>query len=319
MPHRLACVVALVALLSGCAVHHGAPDRSVEIPRTDAADVQVERYTPDSWSEPLNARVRRPQGQGPYPAVLLVHGGGWERGSPEDMAGIGRYLARRGMVTVNVAYRFTPEYRFPAQLRDVQQAMRWIQTNADRLGVDPDRIGALGYSSGAHLVSLLAMVAGQGGELDGGPRTRPDAVVSGGTPSDLRKWAEGRLVEAFLGGTRAEVPEAYAAASPMTHVHPEAPPVFLFHGRWDTLVPPHHATDFHAALTNAGVYSELYLQRLRGHILGFVLRGGAMEAATRFLHDELGTGSQSASTPGAPFAPRPRTAGIGNRLLWADR
>jgi acetyl esterase/lipase len=211
------------------------------------------------------------------------------------MAGIAKYLARRGFVAVNGAHRFAPEYRFPAQLRDVQQAMRWIHANADRLGIDPNRIGVLGYSSGAHLVSLLAMVAGQGGALDGGPATRPDAVVAGGTPSDLRKWAEGRMIENFLGGTRAEVPEAYTAASPVTHVHPDAPPVFLYHGRWDTLVPPDHATDFHAALTQAGVDSELYLQRLRGHVLTFLFWGGAMEEAVRFLHEHLGAGSTAAS------------------------
>jgi len=295
MAYRIVAVVALGALLAGCAIHRGAREQSVEVPRTEAGEVRELRYTPSSWPQALTARVRRPTGQGPHPALLLVHGGGWEGGSPEDMTGIAKYFARRGLVTVNVAYRFTPEYRFPAQLRDVQRAMRWIHANAERLAVDPDRIGALGYSSGAHLVSLLAMVAGQGGELDGGPATRPDAVVAGGTPSDLRKWDEGRMVENLLGGTRAEVPEAYAAASPVTHVHPEAPPVFLFHGTWDTLVPTDHATDFYAALQEAGVDTELYLQRLRGHILGFLLRGGAMQEAARFLHGELGAEPPSRS------------------------
>jgi len=293
--YRLAVCLVLVTFLSGCAIHRGAPQEPVEVPRTEAGEVRVERYTPAAWPEKLQARVRRPAGEGRNPAVLVVHGGGWEGGSPEDMAGMAKYLARRGFVTVNVAYRFTPEYRFPAQLRDVQQAMRWIHANADRLGIDPDRIGAVGYSSGAHLVSLLALVAGQGGELDGGSKTRPDAVVAGGTPSDLRKWADGRLVENFLGGTRAEVPDAYAAASPVTHVHPNAPPVFLYHGRWDTLVPPDHATDFRQTLTQAGVETELYLQRLRGHVLTFLFWGGAMEEAARFLHEHLGAQSTAAS------------------------
>ncbi|MEX2575858.1 MAG: alpha/beta hydrolase [Halofilum sp. (in: g-proteobacteria)] len=254
----------------------------------------MERYTPESWPEALNARIRRPAGPGPHPAVLVVHGGGWQRRSPDDMEGIAAYLAERGMVSVNVAYRFAPEHRFPAQLRDVQQAMRWIHANADRLDIDVQRIGALGYSSGAHLVSLLAMVAGQGGELDGGPLTRPDAVVAGGTPSDLRKWKGGRLVEDFLGGTRAEEPESYAAASPVVHVHAAAPPVFLFHGNMDTLVTPDHATDLHTALVETGVESELYLLRLRGHLLTFFFWGGAMEEATRFLYQELGVQSPPA-------------------------
>lgn len=228
-----------------------------------------------------------------------MHGGGWEDGGPADVVGIAPYFAHRGMVTVNVAYRFTPEYRFPAQLRDVQQAMHWIHTHADRLDVDFDRIGALGYSSGALLVRLLAIVSGRGGGLDEGPGTRSDAVVSGGPPSDLRKWADGRLVEAFLGGARSEVPEAYAAASLVTLVHPDAPPVFLFRRRWDTLVPSHYATDFHAALTEAGVASERYLQRLRGHVPGFVFRGGALEQAARFLHRKLTKRAPSTATAAA--------------------
>jgi acetyl esterase/lipase len=286
-------LIVLFAAVSGCTIHRGGPERSIDIPRTQTVAVQVERYTPESWPQALNAHIRRPAGAGPHPAVLVVHGGGWQRRSPKDMEEIATYLAERGLVSVNVAYRFAPEHRFPAQLRDIQQAMYWIHQNAERLGIDVQRIGALGYSSGAHLVTLLAMVAGQGGELDGGPLTRPDAVVAGGTPSDLRKWKDGRLVEDFLGGTRAEVPAAYAAASPVVHVHAAAPPVFLFHGNMDTLVPSDHATDFYAALVEAGVESELYISRLRGHVLTFLFPGGAMEEAARFFHQKLDGDSPS--------------------------
>lgn len=292
-------LIVCLLLLAGCAAHQGKPDEPREPPRTEAGEVSEQVYTPDDWPESLEARVRRPVGEGPYPAVLIVHGGGWQRRSPDDMAGIAEHLAERGMVTVNVAYRFAPDYPFPAQLRDVQQAMRWIHANAARLNIDPERIGALGYSSGAHLVSLMAMVAGQGGELDGGLMTRPDAVVAGGTPSDLRKWEDGRLVEDFLGGTRAEMPEAYEVASPVVHVHPDAPPVFLFHGGMDMLVDLDHATDFHAALQEVGVETELYRQRLRGHVLAFVFRGGAMDEAARFLHEKLTIDPEMSATMAA--------------------
>lgn len=275
-------------LLTGCASHQGAPEERAEAPlRTSYGEIETERYSLPDWPEALEARIRRPVGDGPHPAVLLVHGGGWQSRSPGDMDGIARQLAGHGMVAVNVAYRFAPEYPFPAQLEDVQEAMRWLHRHAGRLDVDPERIGALGYSSGAHLVSLMALVAGQGGELDGGPLTRPVAVVAGGTPSDLRKWEDGRIVEELLGGTQAEVPEAYASASPVVHVHEQAPPFFLFHGGMDMLVSTDHAIDFHAALREAGVDSELYIQRLRGHVLAFIFRGGAMEEATRFLHGRL--------------------------------
>lgn len=248
-------------------------------------------YTPPDWPQPLKARVFLPDGNGPFPAVLLVHGGGWKGRSPADMDGIAQQLAEHGYVAVNVAYRFTPDYRFPAQLNDVQLAMHWIHDQAEMLRVDTDRIAALGYSSGAHLVSLLALVAGQGGDLDtpyGGPATRPAAVIAGGTPSDLRKWPEGRLVEALLGGKRDEVPQAYAEASPITHVHVGAPPFFLFHGDWDSLVPPDHATDFAAALAADQVPVEVFMQPLRGHYMAFLIRGDAMSRAMSFLDEHLG-------------------------------
>ncbi len=281
-------VATVVVMLTGCAVHEGKSQWAVPQTEHEVAEPVVMTYTPSDWPEALEARVRQPVGQGPFPAVLIVHGGGWQRRGPDDMTGIAEDLAASGLVTVNVAHRFGPGYQFPAQPRDLQQAMRWIHANAGRFNIDADRIGALGYSSGAHLVSLLALVAEQGGELDGGPRTRPAAVVAGGTPSDLRKWQDGKLIEDFLGGTQAEVPDAYRLASPVVHVHPEAPPFFLFHGTMDKLVPADHATDFYAALQDAGVVSELYRQRFRGHALAFVLRGGAMTEAKRFLHQHLG-------------------------------
>jgi acetyl esterase/lipase len=243
-------------------------------------------YTPPDWPQPLTARVFTPSGTGPFPAVLLVHGGGWKGRSLDDMDGIAQQLAESGYVAVNVAYRFTPTYRFPAQLYDVQLAMHWIHAKAETLHVDTDRIAALGYSSGAHLVSLLALVAGQGGELDvpyGGLATRPAAVIAGGTPSDLRKWPEGRLVEALLGGKLDEVPQAYAQASPITHVHAGAPPFFLFHGDLDSLVPPDHATDFAAALAADKVPVEVFMEPWRGHYLAFLIRNDAMREALAFL------------------------------------
>lgn len=275
--------------LSGCARHEGAPpDAGATSPPEHT--ITVERgitWSPPDWPEVLKADIYRPDGAGMSPAVLVVHGGGWEGRSRHDMDAIAERLARSGFVAVNVDYRFAPAYIFPAQLRDLQQAMRWIHGHAEEYGIDPERIGALGYSSGAHLVSLLATVAGDGGQLDGGPLTRPDAVVAGGTPTDLRKYPAGRLVPQFLGGTQEQVPERFALASPVTHVDGSEPPFFLFHGQWDGLVPLDHATDFRAALQEAGVDTELYVQRWRGHLTAFVFRGGAMEAALSFLHRRL--------------------------------
>ncbi|MGM1051341.1 MAG: alpha/beta hydrolase fold domain-containing protein [Pseudomonadota bacterium] len=284
-------------LLTGCgATHLG--ERSV--PTSQAAPAAAAlafdalpelTYTPPDWPSALHADVLLPRSGSDAlrPAALLVHGGGWQNRGPEDMVGIAEQLAARGYVTVNIEHRFAPEHRFPAQLHDLQQAMAWIHANAEAWRVDTERIVGVGFSSGAHLVSLLALAGAEGplAAPHGGDHARLAAVVAGGVPSDLFKFPDGRLVVEFLGGTRAEVPEQYALASPARQIRPGAPPFFLFHGTWDRLVPLDHATDFRAELEARGVESELYLQHGRGHFLSFLTRGGAIDAGIAFLDRQV--------------------------------
>ncbi|WP_445011521.1 alpha/beta hydrolase fold domain-containing protein [Vreelandella stevensii] len=294
---RYARLVALVALLSGCGATHQASQGEPAIERQGLREalpftaLVQQRYTPDDWPEPLVADVLLPrtEGTGLRPAALLVHGGGWRNRSRDDMAGIARQLAEQGYVTVNIEHRFVPEYRFPAQLHDLQQAMAWLHRHADEWQVDTNRIVGVGFSSGAHLVSLLALAGSEGPLADpyGGEHARLAAVLAGGLPSDLLKFNDGRLVVDFIGGTRAEKRDAYAQASPARQITPQAPPFFLFHGRWDRLVPVDHATDFYAALQAQGTPSELYLQRGRGHFASFLLRGSAIEAGIAFLNQQV--------------------------------
>lgn len=285
------CLVLLTSLLMcACTRHLNAPQSTVDRPDTEWTVQENVVYTPSDWPQSLHADIYRPESQGPHPAVLSVHGGGWERRSPEDMAGIAEELASNGFMVMNIEYRFAPQFRFPAQLHDLQQAMHWLNDNAARLNIDKDRIAGVGYSSGAHLVSLLALVASEGGELDapyGGPETQLDAVVAGGTPSDLRKFDSGELVVQFLGDTKQAMPERYAAASPVTHITPQSPPFFLFHGDWDSLVPLDHATDFQAALAAKGIPTEMMILRWRGHILTFLTSQQAIDAGIQFLYRQL--------------------------------
>lgn len=289
----------LCLLLGGCAQRLNIPEQTVPI--ADHA-WHLEKnivYSPADWPQPLHADLYLPDTDGPHPAVLTVHGGGWTGRTRADMEDIAETLADSGFAVMNIEYRFAPEYPFPAQLHDLQQAMHWLHDNAARLAIDPDRVAGFGYSSGAHLVSLLALVATEGGALDapyGGPDTRLDAVVSGGTPSDLRKFKSGKLVEQFLGGTLAEVPARYAAASPVTHITPSAPPFFLYHGMDDDLVPVDHATDFQADLAAAGVPAEMMLLKWRGHITTFLTSDNAVDAAVQFLYRTL-----AMTTPSGPL------------------
>ena len=288
---KIFCAILISALLSGCFARA-------------ATDMPIETvtYTPDGWPQALQADIWHPQGDGPHPAMLMVHGGGWERRSREDMDKLCRHYVARGYVVMNVSYRLAPRHTYPAQVHDLQQAMHWLHRHADELSVDPQRVAAFGYSAGAHLISLLALAAGTGDALDkphGGLSTRPAAVIAGGSPMDLRKYPGGKLVPQFLGGRINDIPEVFAAASPVTRVHDQAPPFFLFHGGSDKLVTIDHAEEFIVAMQRENVPATLYRQRWRGHILAFLAIGDALEQADQFLASTLTADGQSGTGAGS--------------------
>ena len=98
-------------------------------------------------------------GAHPRPAVLLIHGGGWTSFDKSTMRNMGKFLARSGIVAFSVNYRLLQgrDNRWPAQLDDVQRAVRWVRANAAKYRVDPEHIGAFGHSAGAQLAALLGM------------------------------------------------------------------------------------------------------------------------------------------------------------------
>ncbi len=283
MRHCIATLVSLAALLlAGCTSHLGKPGGARPAPVVSTFAIEREViYTPASWPQALAADVYRPAGNGPKPAVLLIHGGGWRAPDRrEQMASIAQRVASRGYVVVNATYRFAPEHVHPAQVNDLREALKWMRANSARYDIDPSNIAAMGYSAGGHLAALL-------GVMDGAPSVRVKAVVDGAGPTDLRKYQGGTLVPQFLGGSQASVPQQFVDASPVTHVSPDDPPVFLYHGTWDTLVPDHHSADFKTRLDAAGVRTEWFKIIGRGHITAFFNDGAAIEAAITFLDREL--------------------------------
>lgn len=297
---RLLAVIA-GALLSACASHENAPERTAPEPETDFETHTDITFSPDSWPQALQADLYLPRSERPLPTVLLVHGGGWERRSREDMDWIAEHLASRGFAVMNIDYRFAPEHTFPAQLYDLQLAMNWLHDQAPTYNLDREAISAFGFSSGAHLVTLMALVADTRHPLNqphGGDNARPKAVVAGGLPGDLRTFGSGKLIRQFLGGEQDEIPGVYEAASPITHISTGAPPFFLFHGDRDMLVPAEQARDFQARLAEHKVENELYLMHLRGHITSFLTAGTAVDKATDFLIRQSRTGPRRDSGNG---------------------
>jgi acetyl esterase/lipase/4-hydroxybenzoate polyprenyltransferase len=226
-------------------------------------------YSPPNWPSPMQLDVFTPQREGLSPVVLVLHGGHWQLGHRHLMEPIATTLARRGYVAMTVSYRLAPNARFPAQLQDVQQAVHWVLDHAAQLHADPQRIGVWGFSSGAHLGALMALI--EPGDPWGDPAVHIRAVVGGGTPTDLEHFnpADGM---ALFGVTAAQDPALYRRASPLYHVSAGAPPIFMYHGKDDTEVPLEQAEALRNAMAAAGAPVELDVVRGVGH-------AGATEAA----------------------------------------
>lgn len=246
-------------LLSACTSHEGRSGNSkAEV--VAPVEVKITRnfvYTPVDWPQALMADLYRPAGSGPFPAVVMIHGGGWEGRSRADMEDISRQVAEHGYVVLNMSYRFAPRWHFPAQLQDVQQAVLWLRTHASDLNVLENRIGTWGYSAGAHLAALAGVTGPQDKWFVEGARVQ--AVVAGGTPVDIRYYKNGSLTNGLTGVPYEENPNLWREASPLALVTADDPPFFLYHGTFDVTVSKNNSRSMYEALSAAGVPTELYL------------------------------------------------------------
>ena len=204
--------------------------------------------------------------------MLVIHGGAWMSGNKNQLTSIAEKLAENGYTAVAIAYRLAPRHQHPAQIDDCRAALAWMKQNAKEYKIDPKRIGAWGYSAGAHLSALLGVT---GTDLKG--------VVAGGTPTDFRAIPlDARYLVYWLGGTRRESPEVYKAASPAAFVSEKSPPVFFYHGDNDTLVPLAGATAMAALLKQAKVEAVIRTVAGAGHIAALFDRAVVTEGV-KFL------------------------------------
>src|SRR5258708_4320036 len=160
-----------------------------------AADEPDVEFRPDveygtGGGEKLTLHVALPKtSEGARPGLVFIHGGGWAGGKKDDLKDAIRDAALKGYATVSVGYRLAPKDPFPAQVEDVKCAVRWMRSHADELKLDPKRIGAIGFSAGAHLSMMLGVMdPADGLEGDGGwpdQSSKVQAVVSYFGPTDL--------------------------------------------------------------------------------------------------------------------------------------
>ena len=217
--------------------------------------------------------VQPKESDGFWPGVVCIHGGGWNSGSRDRFLKLAQQIAGRGYVAITVSYRLAPQHRFPACVEDVKAAVRFLRANAAPYHVDPDHVGAVGFSAGGHLALMLgltdtdAALEGAGGHAE--QSSRVQAVVDFFGPTHLADpvWnlAPNQTLIQFIGSTFSEDRNAYKRASPIFYVSKDDPPVLIFHGTADRLVPITQSQLLEKKLTEAGVTCKLVRMEGMGH------------------------------------------------------
>lgn len=216
-----------------------------------------------------------PKSESPPPLIVWIHGGGWKQGSKDSPSPALRQLAR-GYAVAHIAYRFSQEAVFPAQIEDCRAALRWLRANAKEQGYDPDRIGVWGASAGGHLALLLGC-GDACKNFDKGPNLDVSAnvlcVCDWFGPTDLWTISEplikvkqdSPLLNALVGGPIAVNKEKLSKASPTRYVTDKAAPVLMVHGDKDPLVPLSQSEQILKQLKECNVECRLQVIPNAGH------------------------------------------------------
>jgi acetyl esterase len=234
-------------------------------------------------------------GEGRRPAVVMIHGGGWRVGDKASWQPEAERLAGRGWVAFSINYRLDEPAVFPAEIDDVQAAVRWVRSHAEEYRIDPARIAALGESAGGHLTAMLATLGSGAG--DEGARIRVGAAWS--PPTDLVALAGSRgagWIGPLLGCNRETCPDRLAQSSPVTHVDRSDAPLYLIHST-DELVPLSQTEALAGKLKAAGVDHRLDVLPGDRHALDF--RDDAWNPTLAFLETHL-EGSPTESNDDSP-------------------
>ncbi len=248
------------------------------------------QYAPSGERRTLDIYLPN-EGEGPYPVVIDIFGGGWYFGNKSShKLEPALALLRRGFAVVSINYSLSYQAQFPAQVQEVKASIRYVRKHAAEYELDPDKIALLGESAGAHYAALCATSSANGTLVD---PTWPNqdvsdevqAVIAVYCPADLaaipglfeiekqtmnlstiiEEYGEPDSIEAvLLGGTAQEKPEMYKLANPENHINSKCPPFLFLHGTQDQVVPVLGAMHFAAKIIEATSAENVKFQLVEG-------------------------------------------------------
>jgi acetyl esterase/lipase len=282
------------------------PVRAADAPTLVPVKVEKGILYSRAGGEKLMLDLAAPVEGGPYPAVLLLHGGAWSVGSRAELSRSGRdkdgkptpsmieTVAARGYVAVTASYRLAPKFKFPAQIEDARTAVRFLRANAKKYNINPDKIAAGGFSAGGHLALLLGTADKDSFDNKEYPEqsSRVQCVVSFFGPADLSLYAASEGIEdaymvPWLGKACKTDREIYKKASPIEYVTKDDPPVLMIHGTADFVVPIIHSERMLKKLMEGGVSAELITVKGEGHGWTGPIAAKTTEDAIKFLDEQL--------------------------------
>jgi acetyl esterase/lipase len=235
--------------------------------------------------EELLGDLYQPRGIDKAPVLVAAHGGGWQIGDRKLYQHWGPYLAARGYALFSIEYRLMKPGHgtWPGAAYDIKAAVQYVRANAAKLGIDPDRIGVIGDSAGAHLTSLVAL-AGDEELLSSEYRTDPHAGVSSAVKAAIgfygvydmaAQWEHDQIyrprdqiTEKFLGCAPAASRRVFFDASPLSYatIDKNSTKFLLIYGREDEIVDPVTQSDrFFIALKQAGFFARNIVIPEAGH------------------------------------------------------
>ena len=274
--------------------HIASKELSVKLNKPDIgliSDVVYEQVPSRGYSNvAMKMDILQPKGAKNLPAIIYVTGGGFINANKDNGIQLRMHLAEKGYVVGSISYRVAPTAKFPEPLEDVKAAIRYVKANAEKFGVDPERVGIVGGSAGGYLSAMAGTTSGTR-TFDKGENLQVNSEVKAAVNlyglSDLTQvgsdyseevqarhrsagatealWVNGSPV---FGGTDGGIladKKAAEKANPINYITKKSAPMLLMHGTADTLVSPSQTDLLFQALQQKGIASERYLVKDAAH------------------------------------------------------